>query len=531
MPTCRIRSERLRALFLTALVLFAVGALILRVAQLPDRPLHGDEANQAHRAGVLIETGVYEYDPVEHHGPTLYYLTLPLALLRGQTAFADTDEYTFRLVPALFGVALVLLLIPVADGLGKSAALWAAAFTALSPAFVYYSRYYIQETLLVAFTFAAIACAWRYIQRPRAAWAVGFGIAIGLMHATKETCVLAWFAMAVAAAPIALARLRAARRARGAAPPLDRRVLARHAALAVLVALIVSVVLFSSFFTHAAGPLDSVGAYFPYLHRASADPAAGGDAHAHDHPWPYYLRLLLYTRRAPGPWWSEALILGLAAVGAVAAWRPRQPRILPRFLAIYAPVLAAVYAVIPYKTPWCLLSFHHGFILLAGFGAVALIRLARFAPLRIAVALLIALATLQLGRQAVNAAFEYPADPRNPYVYAHTASAHLRLVQRINDLAAVHPEGRALRVHVITPDGDYWPLPFYLRAFRRVGYFTVQPERPDADVLIVASSIAQAVQERLTDHYHVEHGSLRPGVLFRIYIRQELWDTFMDTRR
>jgi hypothetical protein len=48
--------------------------------------MHHDEANQAVRFGILLETGEYRYDRHDHHGPTLYYLTLPFAWARGQQA-------------------------------------------------------------------------------------------------------------------------------------------------------------------------------------------------------------------------------------------------------------------------------------------------------------------------------------------------------------------------------------------------------------------------------------------------------------
>ena len=63
------------ALFALALVI----GLALRLPRLDARPMHHDEANQAVKFGGLLETGQYHYDPADHHGPTLYYLTLPAA--------------------------------------------------------------------------------------------------------------------------------------------------------------------------------------------------------------------------------------------------------------------------------------------------------------------------------------------------------------------------------------------------------------------------------------------------------------------
>ena len=46
--------------------------------------MHHDEANQAIKFGDLLERGEYRYDSRDHHGPTLYYLTLPFAWLGGR---------------------------------------------------------------------------------------------------------------------------------------------------------------------------------------------------------------------------------------------------------------------------------------------------------------------------------------------------------------------------------------------------------------------------------------------------------------
>ena len=103
-------------------------------------------------------------------------------------------------MPVVFGAGLIVLLLLVADGLGRGPAVVAGVLTAISPAMVFYSRYYIQETLLVFFTFAAIGCAGDTSAARSIGWAVAAGASLGLMHATKETWVLAAAAMAVAVA-------------------------------------------------------------------------------------------------------------------------------------------------------------------------------------------------------------------------------------------------------------------------------------------------------------------------------------------
>jgi predicted membrane-bound mannosyltransferase len=99
------------------------GALAFRLPQLALRPMHCDEANQALKAATLRETGRYQYDPREHHGPLLYYATLPSLWLSGARDFAQSGPLAYRIVPVLFGVGLVLLLPLAADGLGRVPAL------------------------------------------------------------------------------------------------------------------------------------------------------------------------------------------------------------------------------------------------------------------------------------------------------------------------------------------------------------------------------------------------------------------------
>jgi len=86
--------------------------------------------------------------------------------------------------------ALILLYPLLSSAVGRKAAIWAGLFTAVSPAMVYYSRYYIHEMLLIFFTASALVSGWRYWQSRRVGWVAVCGVSLGLMHATKETFIL-----------------------------------------------------------------------------------------------------------------------------------------------------------------------------------------------------------------------------------------------------------------------------------------------------------------------------------------------------
>lgn len=514
-------------LWIAAALVTLILALAFRLPELEARPMHGDEANQAYRAGKLLDTGEYRYDPAEHHGPTLYYFALLSARITGADSFAQTSVFTYRIVPVVFGIALVLITLLLTGGLGRWEAVTAALFAAISPAMVYYSRYFIQETLLVFFAATAIAAGWRYSRSQHPTWAILCGAALGLMHATKETTIIFLFAMSVALMVAAI--WRKWERRNGDTSPGDwllaKRLLV-HGTLAVIAVIVVSMLFYSSFFRNPSGIWHSLAAYAGYFFRATTDT----QAQLHAHPWYYYLSLLAYTRRPFGPWWSEAGVLALGVVGMWSCFRPapEQNRHLVRFLTVYTLVLLAVFSVIPYKTPWNALGFLHGFILLAGVGVGNLMRWAKPWAAKVVVAAIVAAVACHLGLQMYRAIHVYPADPRNPYVYAHTSSAFTRLTDRIDVLSEISPPGRAMRILVIATGGDYWPIPFYLRGYKNTGFYARMPEDLTAPVIIVSRDLAEPAQERLLAHYHSEMHALRPGVFLVVFIEDSLWREYLE---
>lgn len=297
-------------------------------------------------------------------------------------------------------------------------------------------------------------------------WALLAGAGVGLMDATKETFVIT---LAAAALALGLSHLWNRWLDAAAAPAKPPRLKATHLVAALAVWVVVALLLFSSFFTNAAGPLDSLRTYLPWLHRAEGDSP-------HIHPWYFYLHRLLFFHVAQGPLWSEALIMALALVGAWAAFARKgltnASANFVRFLALYAFSLTLAYSLISYKTPWCLLTFWHGMILLAGVGAAALLRSAKRRFVRIALGLLLLAGAGHLAWQAALANGTYAADWRNPYVYAQTSPDLLKLVRRVEALAEVAPEGGRMLVKVMAPESDYWPLPWYLRNLKQVGWWT-----------------------------------------------------------
>jgi uncharacterized protein (TIGR03663 family) len=496
--------------------------LALRLARLDGRPMHHDEANQAVKFGTLLERGEYAYDAHDHHGPTLYYLTLPFAWVRGQTTLASLDERTLRGVPAAFGAATILLLALLPVSLGRTTVAAAALLMALSPAMVFYSRVYIQEAMFTAFTLTFAIAIGRAITERGWRWPLLAGIAAGLAAATKETSILVLPASLVASAVAwwSLGSLRPA-------VPTANAGWRTAALLSLAAGAAIAMLFYSSFFAHPGGVLEPLRAVATYFQR-------GVDPSGHVQPWHYYLALLAWSSSG-GLLWTEVLVLVLAAVGAVTAWTtldPSQPEAAfwGRYLTGAAALILAIYSVIPYKTPWNLLPFYALTIASAGIGVSVLARATRSRRAHVFLAGAVAIGSAHLGWQAWRASVVYASDPRNPYVYAQTVPDAVRMAARIRALAALHPERDRMPVTVVAPPDEQWPLPWYLRTMTRVGYWTGATDAPDLTAPVIVASVGHTdtLDGTLGDRYVPEFFGLRPEVLLTVYVERGLWDRFLS---
>jgi hypothetical protein len=194
-------------------------------------------------------------------------------------------------------------------------------------------------------------------------------------------------------------------------------------------------------------------------------------------------------------------------------------------------VLAGIYSLIPYKTPWCLLGFWSGALLLAGVGVAACWRASSRVPMRLLTMVALLLMFTHLAWQAWRAGASFAADRRNPYVYAQTVPDVLRLVDRVKALARIHPDGDAMPVKVILPTSE-WPLPWYLRQLRRAGWWTKPPEDLLAPVVIADANLGLALDEK-SGHRWLMAGlfEFRPGVFLELYVETDLWKQLVESPR
>ncbi len=156
-------------------------ALILRFCVLDLKLFHHDEAVHAWFSYKLLTTGTYVYDPV-YHGPLLYYVTAGMFAL-----FGDSDLVA-RIVPALLGSLMVLLVWPIyrLGYLGRRGALIAAFFLAISPDMVYFSRFLRNDIFIAFFSLLIVVALLYYFEYGQRRYVLVAALAAGLGGCSKE---------------------------------------------------------------------------------------------------------------------------------------------------------------------------------------------------------------------------------------------------------------------------------------------------------------------------------------------------------
>ena len=493
--------------------------------------MHNDEAVNAYKLGILVETGEYQYDKNEYHGPVLYYASRILTGLLGQTEFVSLTESSLRSVTAIFGIALIIMLLLLAESLGWITLLVTALLFALAPAMVFYSRYFIHEMLLVFFGFTCLITGYQYLVSKKLVWALLSATCLGMMHATKETCIINYATIGISAFAILFLVKRSGQySSKGMNLPLW------HLLVAVLVAGLVSMAFYSSFFTHPQGIIDSITAYQVYFTRAGID-----DAHLH--PWYYYLDLLLYTKNPSGLPWSELWMLLLALAGFILLALKKDKKqgdYFMLFMGLYTYLLMVIYSLISYKTPWNILQFYYGTLLLAGYGIVNILRVRTPRWLKIVISVLVLTGAVHWLYSGYSMNFRHYSEPANPYVYAHTGEDVLEIAKAVSRVGQVHPDGSEVPIEIIIPDHEYWPLPWYLRAFSNTAWWDhVDYDQLAAPLIISAASEEKDLIKKIYElpppgqrHLYISlfnsYQELRPGLELRTYIRKDLWDLLQE---
>ena len=390
-----------------------------------------------------------------------------------------------------------------------------------------------------------IALLWSY-DGPRSAYLALGAVAAGLLFATKETAFISVGVVLIAWASTEVwLRIRARAGGGAAGDPAeskrnrgrDKRASARAAdaagsqplglvariggwrrvALLAVVALglflFVNVLFYSSFFTNPKGVGSAVEAYKIWKKT--------GESGFHGYRWYKYFQWLIGDRNVRNEWefGEEPLLLFVAALGAAfAVWRVR--RRFPLFAALWGFGLLAAYSLIKYKTPWLVLSMLPPFAFAGGYAVNVLYHRRGW---RVPALALAALCLSVAAYQSYRVNFVHYDSDRYPYVYAHTKRSFLDLIAEIERVAERTGNKHNASLNVAVENQEYWPLPWYVRDFKRVGYIG-QITQTNDDMVLVKDKQVPAAQSALGGRYRRVGDSfeLRPGVKLVLFARNEL---------
>lgn len=509
-----------------------LAAAALRLWDLPLAPFHNDEGVSGWFVINLLRDGTWTYNPAVYFGPTPYYTGLLSAIIFG------LNDTAMRIVPALFGLATIALVLGLRRYIGLVGSLVAAGLLAVSTGWLYYSRAFFAEELLVCFTLALVYCAWRWWETRRTEYLVFGAVAAALLLATKGTSYVALVVLILSAVGVKLyerlipgrfadtgtrpqpaGSLRrkkpitrkgsksAARRVQQPAPTIDERFFASLGGGELVIALpvlgaavlfaMIYITLFSSFFSNPKGVLDSFGTLAAWSGTASS---------SHVKPITQYAE---WAARV------EAPILVLFALGAFTAVLGGRSR-FALFASLWAAGMFAAYSLIGYKEPWLMLNFVVPMAIVGGYGVERLWQLWR--GRRVLVVGAVAALMVFSSYTAIRTSFVDYDSESNPYAYVWTSRDIFNLLDAV--AAAGTKLGTGDQTHVVVMSPDYWPLPWYWRDIPNAGFFGQVVETTDP-IVIVKTDQEPTLSATFTSAYERQgEYTLRPGVQLALYVRR-----------
>ncbi|WP_137684164.1 flippase activity-associated protein Agl23 [Haloarcula mannanilytica] len=157
--------------------------LVLRVAALGSRVAHFDEGRVAYWALNLRDSGSFAYRYIIH-GPFIQHVDSWVF-----TVAAPTD-FTMRLPVAIVGGLLPLTALLFREHLRSDETVLTAAFLALNPVLLYFSRFMRSDVLVAAFMFTAFGLLVRFVDTRKPRYLYGVGAFMALGFASKENAIV-----------------------------------------------------------------------------------------------------------------------------------------------------------------------------------------------------------------------------------------------------------------------------------------------------------------------------------------------------
>jgi len=489
--------------------LLIIIALAMRLWELGARAIHYDECIHICCGWDIFDRPFSWCLAAWTHGPFQFDATALNFFL-----FGDSD-FTARLLPAIFGTALVALPYFLRRQLGRWGSLAVATLLAFSPMFLYFSRYARNDIYIAFFMLLLVVCLWRYIDERKARYLYIGAAALSLSFCTKEVtyitlAVIAFFLIIISGRELAT-RLRSKVDLKNISAPSEYLILIGTLSLPLFGAFIqlipgvdlgadlssvwakvlvislfaiaaaiglrwnwrrwlisalifygIFTLLYTTFFTNVSGFATGLWGTVDYWIEQQVV-ARGGQ------PWYYYIMLMpIY----------EFLPLLFASIGAV--YYTIKGNLFSRFLVYWTVLSLVLYSLFGEKMPWLSLHIALPAILLGGMFIGRLLTGFQWRWVKPRVAQVgIVLVLLLLFPFSVHVAgqesYQKGDEPPQMLLYAGISSDVPRVVAQIEELAQETGEGKELP---ITVDGAIYDVGWrwYLRDYKNVDYSIDQPK-------------------------------------------------------
>lgn len=161
-------------------------AVVSRFWDLGARAMSHDESLHALYSYYLYNGSGYVHNPMMH-GPFLFHANALIYFL-----FGDTD-FTARIMPAIFGVIMVMSPLLLRRWLGRVGAVIVAILLLISPSILYYSRYIRNDIYIAVWTVLLIAALFHFIRSRKPGWFYVGAAVLMFSLATKENAYIFGF--------------------------------------------------------------------------------------------------------------------------------------------------------------------------------------------------------------------------------------------------------------------------------------------------------------------------------------------------
>ena len=118
--------------------------------------------------------------------------------------------------------------------------------------------------------------------------------------------------------------------------------------------------------------------------------------------------------------------------------------------------------------------------------------------------------------QAIDISFVNYDNDSYAYVYAHTNRDFLGLVKDIDEIADANPAKKDIGITVMSP--EHWPLPWYLREYKNVGYWGHIVDTSEPIVIALQSQVPEVERQLGKRYRQYSTHELRPGNTLVIFV-------------